>query len=258
MGYVISHTLYNYGKKKLENSFSLLWFIQIPIRPRTIGMLIRCSFWNFSLSRSAGVVYCLTSSAFLAIAWLVHIWALPVPASPKRTDSDSSTGWTSVHTPGRQRQELNSSFQHYVSTRCYQEFSHTRITPFSRFSPYKVTMSDSIHGLLLLCPCLSSSSLRLHVPSRFFFCFKSLHSNAAQQPGDFFFFSFFPLPLSRFSIWASKGLQGLIWCLSLSPQLVCGLRANCRVWSVCELIKISRSPQCSCPLSLQSTSPRYV
>lgn len=37
------------GKKKLENSFSLLWFIQIPIRPRTIGMLIRCSFWNFTV-----------------------------------------------------------------------------------------------------------------------------------------------------------------------------------------------------------------
>lgn len=83
-----------------------------------------------------------------------------------------------------------------------------------------------------------------------------LHSNRVIF--FFLFFSFFPLPLSRFSIWASKGLQGLIWCLSLSPQLVCGLRANCRVWSVCELIKISRSPQCSCPLSLQSTSPRYV
>lgn len=49
--------------------------------------------------------------------------------------------------------------------------THTRITPFSRFSPYKVTMSDSIHGLLLLCPCLSSSSLRLHVSLSLLFLF---------------------------------------------------------------------------------------
>lgn len=68
----------------------------------------------------------------------------------------------------------NISFQQCVSTHCYQEFLRTRIVPFSLFSLCKVTMSDSIHGLLLSsCPCLSSLSLRLNTllslpPSPFF------------------------------------------------------------------------------------------
>lgn len=125
---------------------------------------------------------------------------------------------------------VNISFQHYVSTHCYKEFPHTRIAPFSLFSLCKVTMSDSIHGLLLSsCPCLSSSSLRLNTLlslAPLFFVLSHfipmLHSKWVR-----IFFFFLPLPL--LPIWADKGLQGLIWCLSLSPQLVSGLRANCRV-----------------------------
>lgn len=48
-----------------------------------------------------------------------------------------------------------------------------------------------------LCPCLSGSSLRLNTLLSLspLFCFKSLHSNAAQQPGEIFLFFFFPLTL---------------------------------------------------------------
>lgn len=86
---------------------------------------------------------------------------------------------------------MNISFEHYVSTHCYQEFAHTRTAPFCLFSLCKVTMSDSIHGLLL---SVLVSSLRLNTLLSLspLFCFKSLHSNAAHQPGEEFYFFFQP------------------------------------------------------------------
>lgn len=74
--------------------------------------------------------------------------------------------------------------EHLFAASCFYSllsrvFTHT----YSTFLPlFKVTMSDSIHGLLL---SVLVSSLRLHISAYFLFCFKSLHSNAAQQPGDF-------------------------------------------------------------------------
>ena len=67
---------------------------------------------------------------------------------------------------------------------------HTHVLHLSPSLLYKVTMSDSVHGHLL---SVLVSSLRLNTllsPS-FRFCFKSLHSNAAQQPGEDFFYFFF-------------------------------------------------------------------
>lgn len=122
-------------------------------------------------------------------------------------------------------------------------------------SQWAIPSTDSSSPPVLVSPAHPWGST-LSSPSLLFFCFKSLHSNATQQPGeDFYFFSYL-LPL--LPIWADKGLQGLIWCLSLSPQLVSGLRANCRVWSVCQLIEISHSPPHLRPLSLQSSSPLCV
>lgn len=150
---------------------------------------------------------------------------------------------------------VNISFKHYVSTHSYQEFSHTRIAPFSLSSLQ--SHNEWFHPRTPpLCPCLIPEAQHTPLPLFFRFCFKSLHSNAARQPGEDFYF--FCQLLSLLPIWADKGLQGLIWCLSLSPQLVSGLQANCRVWSVCKLIEISHSPPYLRPLWLQSSSPLCV
>ena len=75
--------------------------------------------------------------------------SFPFSLSLKHTGSDWDAGWTLAHTRETETR-VNISFQQYVYTHCYQEFSHTWIAPFSPFlSLCKVTMSDSIHGFLL-------------------------------------------------------------------------------------------------------------
>lgn len=247
-------------KKKLENSFSLLWFIQIPIRPRTIGMLIRCSFWNFTVWAGQRVL-CIVWHRPLSwplLDWYTYEHSLfqHLRSAPTQTRApaellftllgNKDKSWTAPSSIMFLPAAIKNSHTHTYNTflplfslQSHNEWFHPRTPP-------PLSLSLQLIPEAPRFPLASFFVLSHFIPM--------LHSNRV----IFFFFSFFPLPLSRFSIWASKGLQGLIWCLSLSPQLVCGLRANCRVWSVCELIKISRSPQCSCPLSLQSTSPRYV
>lgn len=119
------------------------------------------------------------------------------------------------------QRNVNILFRRYASSSCCQEFPHAHAGPFSLFHLCKVTISDSTHELLsvLASPTHPRGSAFFYL--WLLFCFKSLHSDAAQLP-----------------IWASKGPWGLTRCLTLHPQLVSLLRANCRLCSVCRLMAI--------------------
>lgn len=121
------------------------------------------------------------------------------------THMDLGRGWTPARTLGTPKTRANISFEHYVSTHCRQVFSHTLVAPFPLFSLWEDAMSDSIHGLPL--PVLVSSlRLKTVLPPIPLFCFKSLHSDAAQQPHKFLL----PYLLCLLPIWANKGPLWLI------------------------------------------------
>lgn len=84
---------------------------------------------------------------FHLIVWLGHTGALPLSQTPKHKLRHRHKLNSGSH-PWETKTRVNISFQHYVSTHRYQEFSHTHIQ-YSTFALCKVTMSDSIHGHLL-------------------------------------------------------------------------------------------------------------
>lgn len=152
----------------------------------------------------------------------ITVWLVPTRAISLFLVSDTLRRRLNVSPHSSDtRTRVNISFEHYVSTRRYQAFSHTRITPFSPFekSQWAIQSTDSPLSVLI-------SSLRLGAVVLLLLCFC--------------FFCFFSPPTSILSSLTgpSKGLQGLIWSFFI-PH--CGLRANCRVWSVRQLVEISHS-----------------
>lgn len=174
----------------------------------------------------------LLPSAFMSVfGWY------PQEHSPFRSPTHSGGGWTFALThliPGQEWTSHLSIMFPPSAIKCFHTHVSHLSPPFFLFfakSQWAIQSTDS--------PSLSLShprgSARSSSYSSFFFCVKCLHSNAAQQPGDFF--SFLP-PLFSPPKPGHRRPTGT-YLVFLHPHS--GLRANCRVWSVCKLIEISHS-----------------
>lgn len=132
--------------------------------------------------------------------------------------------------------------EHLIPALCFypllsRVFTHT----YSTFSLCKVTMSDSIHGHLfsvLVSPALPWGST--HSSPFSSLCFKSLHSNAAQQPAEDFYFFLPPLPPPNLGRQRPTGTYLVSVFIPIACLWPTGKLQT--VWSVCKLIEISHSP----------------